>query len=214
VALINSDTTTGAVSCTTPLSLGAHTIDVYVNNYYTGSTSGVVEVAQPTGSFITGGGFLTIVTSGGTYLADTGSRSNFGFNVSYKNMKSLHGHVNIIFRAGGHTYQIKSTAIDSLGIAFKTASGSACSGPVSSTCLGLADFRSKANLTDVTNPLAPISLGGNLTLQVTITDKGEPGASDTVAFTLWSGNQLIFSSEWNGSKTLEQILGGGNLVVH
>jgi uncharacterized repeat protein (TIGR02543 family) len=214
VALINSDTTTGAASCTTSLGLGAHTIDVYVNNYYTGTTSGVVEVAQPNGSFITGGGFLTIGTSGGTYLADSGSRSNFGFNVSYKNMKSFQGHVNIIFRAGGHTYQIKSTAIDSLGIAFKTASGSACSGPVSSTCFGLADFRSKANLTDVTNPLAPISLGGNLTLQVTITDQGEPGSSDTVAFTLWSGNTLIFSSEWNGSKTLEQILGGGNLVVH
>jgi uncharacterized repeat protein (TIGR02543 family) len=196
VALINSATTTGAASCTTSLGLGAHTIDVYVNNYYIGTTSGVVEVAQPTGSFITGGGFLTIGTSGGTYLADTGSRSNFGFNVNYKNMKSFQGHVNIIFRAGGHTYQIKSTAIDSLGIAFKTASGSACSGPVSSTCFGLADFRS------------------NLTLQVTTTDKGEPDSSDTVAFTLWSGNKLIFSSEWNGSKTLEQILGGGNLVVH
>jgi hypothetical protein len=214
VALINGATTTGTASCTKSLGLGAHTIDVYVNNYYTGRTSGVVEVAQPTGSFITGGGFLTIGKSGGTYPADTGSRTNFGFNVNYKNTKNLQGHVNIIFRAGGHTYQIKSTAIDSLGIAFKTSTGSACNGPASSTCFGVADFRSKANLTDTTNPLAPISLGGNLTLQVTITDKGEPGSSDTIAFTLWSGNKLVFSSEWNGSKTVEKILGGGNLVVH
>jgi hypothetical protein len=213
-ALINGDTTTGTASCTKSLGLGAHQIDVYVKNYYTGITSGIVEVAQPNGSFITGGGYLNIGGSGGTYKADTGSKMNFGFNVSYKNLKSFQGHVNIVFRMGGHTYQIKSTAIDSLGIALKTSNGKACSGPPSSTCFGVADFRSKANLTDVTNPLAPVSLGGNLTLQVTMTDKGEPGSSDTIGVTLWDGNKLLFSSEWKGSKTVEQILRGGNLVVH
>jgi hypothetical protein len=201
VALINGAPTTGTASCTKSLGLGAHMIDVYVNNYYTGTTQGVVEVAQPSGNFITGGGFLRIGTSGGAYLADSGSKTNFGFNVNYKNIKNLQGHVNIIFRAGGHTYQIKSTAIDSLGITAKPSGG-------------VADFRSKANLTDVTNPLVPVSLGGNLTLQVTLTDNGEPGSSDTIAFTLWSGDKLLFSSSWNGAKTVEQILGGGNLVVH
>ena len=67
---------------------------------------------------------------------------------------------------------------------------------------------------DVTNPLMPVSLGGNLTLQVTMTDIGEPGSGDMIAVTLWNGNKLIFSSEWKGSKTLEKILSGGNLVVH
>lgn len=200
-ALINGDTTTGTASCTKSLSLGAHQIDVYVNNYYIGTTSGIVEVAQPNGSFITGGGYLTIGTSDGTYQADTGSRMNFGFNVTYKNLKSFQGHVNIVFRKDGHTYQIKSTAIDSLGITPKPWGG-------------VADFRSKANLTDVTNPLAPVSLGGNLTLQVTMTDKGEPGSSDTIGVTLWDGSTLVFSSEWTGAKTLETLLDGGNLVVH
>jgi hypothetical protein len=139
---------------------------------------------------------------------------NFGFNVNYKNMKSLQGHVNIVFRSNGHTYQIKSTALDSLGIALKTSNGKACSGPPSSTCFGVTDFRSKANLTDVTNSNAPVSLGGNLTLQVTMTDRGEPGLSDTIAVTLWNGSKLLFSSEWRGSKTLEKILNGGNLAVH
>jgi hypothetical protein len=139
---------------------------------------------------------------------------NFGFNVSYKNLKSLQGHANIIFRKGDHVYQIKSTAIDSLGIALKKSNGQACGGPPSSTCFGLADFRSKANLADVTDPLAPVSLGGNLTLQITMSDKGEPGSSDTIGVTLWDGNQLLFSSLWRGSKTVEQLLGGGNLVVH
>ncbi len=80
--------------------------------------------------------------------------------------------------------------------------------------LHVANFRSKANLTDVTDPLAPISLGGNLTLQVSMTDEGTPGSSDTIAVTLWDGNKLLFSSYWKGNKTDEQVLGGGNLVVH
>jgi hypothetical protein len=214
VALIDSDTTTGTASCTTSLGLGAHQVDVFVNNYYTGTTTGVVEVAQPNGSFITGGGFLTIDRSGGVYQADPGSLMNFGFNVSYKNQKNLQGHVNVIFRQAGHTYQIKSTALDSLGIALKTANNKACSGPPSPDCFGVADFRSKANLTDVTDPNNPVSLGGNLTLQVTMTDEGEPGSNDTIGVTLWDGNKLVFSSEWRGSKTLEMVLGGGNLVVH
>jgi hypothetical protein len=200
-ALINGDLTTGTASCTTSLGLGAHQIDIYVNNYYVGMNSGIVEVAEPNGSFVTGGGYRTIGTSGGTYMADPGSRTNFGFNVKYKNLKNLQGHVNIVFRKDGRTYQIKSTAIDSLGIAPE---------PVG----GIADFRSKANLTDVTDPLAPVSLGGNLTLQMTMTDTGEPGSSDTIGITLWDGSTLVFSSEWTGAQTLEKLLDGGNLIVH
>jgi hypothetical protein len=215
VALINGATTTGTASCTASLGLGAHNIDVSVNNYYTATASGVVEVAQPNGSFITGGGFLVEAKSAGAYAATPGTQTNFGLNVNYKNLKNLQGHANILFRAGGHTYQIKSTAIDSLGISFKNSKGGgACSGPVSATCYGVADFRTKANLTDVTDPLAPVALGGNLTLQVTMTDMGEPGSSDTIAITLWNGNKLLFSSSWSGSKTVQQVLGGGNLVVH
>ena len=215
VALINGATTTGTANCTTSLALGAHQIDVYVNNYYYGTTSGIVEIAQPNGSFVTGGGFLTIGSSAGSYPPDTGSKMNFGFNVSYKNLKSLQGHVNIVFRKGGRTYQIKSTAINSLGIALKKSTGNTvCSGPPSATCFGIADFRSKANLSDVTNPLSPVALGGNLTLQLTMTDKGEPGSNDTLGVTLWDGNKLVFSSEWKGAKTSEKVLGGGNLVVH
>jgi hypothetical protein len=49
---------------------------------------------------------------------------------------------------------------------------------------------------------------------MTLTDKGEPGSSDSIGFTLWNGNTLLFSSEWTGSKTDEKRLDGGNLVVH
>jgi hypothetical protein len=45
--------------------------------------------------------------------------------------------------------------------------------------------------------------------------KGEPGAADTIAITLWNKNGgLWFSSRWSGTTTLEQLLGGGILVVH
>jgi hypothetical protein len=47
-----------------------------------------------------------------------------------------------------------------------------------------------------------------------MTDNGSPGANDTIGITLWDGNNLLFSSEWNGAKTLEKQIDGGNLVVH
>jgi hypothetical protein len=214
VTLINGATTTGTASCTTTLSLGAHTIDIYVNGYYMGSGAGVVEVAQPDGSFVTGGGYRILDKSAGTYKAGAGSRMSFGFIVNYRNTKNLQGHVNVIYQAGDRTYQIKSTAIDSLGVVRRTSAGASCTANVSSTCWGLADFRSKANLIDVTNPLAPVSIAGSLSLQVTMTDKGEPGSSDTIGVTLYNRDTLVFSSEWNGTKTAEGLLAGGNLVVH
>jgi len=48
----------------------------------------------------------------------------------------------------------------------------------------LAQFESKANLIDVTDPLNPVSLGGNLLLQMRLTDNGEPGENDTISFAL------------------------------
>ena len=78
-----------------------------------------------------------------------------------------------------------------------------------------ATFNGKANIQDITNPLAPISIDGNATLQVTMTDNGEPGGSDTIAITVWNkSGGLWFSSKWDGTKTVEQLIGGGNLVVH
>jgi hypothetical protein len=216
VALITSgDTTTGSAQCTTNLAVGDHTITIEINGYYVGSGLGVVTVSQPDGSFITGGGYTVIQSSAGQHAADAGSRMNYGFNVKYtKSMKNLQGHVNVIFRKGGRTYQIKANAMDSLGITYKKPDNTSCSGPPSAQCWGLAEFRSKANLTDVTDPAAPVSLGGNLTLQMSITDKGEPGRDDEIAVTLWNGSTLLFSSHWSGTATAKQKIAGGNMVVH
>jgi hypothetical protein len=80
-----------------------------------------------------------------------------------------------------------------------------------------AVFNGKANIQHITNASSGIvcAVDGNATLQVTMTDKGEPGGADTIGITVWNkSGGLWFSSEWTGTRTVEDVLGGGNLVVH
>ena len=145
----------------------------------------------------------------GAYAGTGGLKTNFGLNVKFnKNNTNLQGNVNIIVRqadANGvvHVYQIKSNSIDSLNITSPAAG------------IYKATFTSKANITDVTNPTAPVSLGGNKFLQITLCDRGEAGTQDTIGIMLTdAGGGLLFSNTWNGITTIEQALGsGGNLQV-
>jgi hypothetical protein len=211
------DYTVGTVSCIVALAAGSgsdpsatYTVGTVVNNYYDQNAPAydnqLITVTLAGTGFITGGGHIINSASAGQYAGTAGAKSNFGFNVKFnKNKTNLQGHVNLIVRrlvAGAwKTYQIKSNAINSMGVTNTTST------------TGVANFLSKANLTDVTNPLAPVSLGGNLQLQMTLTDSGEPGTNDKIGFTLWDGNTLLFSSEWTGSTTLEKLLRGGNLQI-
>jgi hypothetical protein len=170
----------------------------------------VVTVARPLDDFITGGGYLVLERSAGEYAGFSGSHANFGFNVKFnKPRTNLQGKATLTVRGDdGRSYRIKANSFDSLG-----AHDSA------------AEFQSKASITDVTDPSNPISLDGNLVLQMTMTDGGDAD-DDTISFTLWdlrrtgNGKQarttqyLLFSSHWTGSRTIEQSLGGGNLLVH
>jgi hypothetical protein len=153
-------------------------------------------------AFITGGGYLVLESSSGTYGGTPASKTNFGFNAKSKGKNTLQGKVNIIIRKNGRVYQIKSTAIDSLSSRAWT-----------STAPGIGSFQSKGALQDITDPLAPISVAGNLTIQMTFTDNGEPGSADRLALTVWDGETVLFSSRWNGVATVEQLLGGGNVVA-
>ncbi len=132
-------------------------------------------------------------------------RINFGFNVKYNNGGSnLKGKVNVVVRAtDGKVYQIKTNAIETLA--------TNNTNPLARTAV----FTSKANVTDITDPLAPVSLGGNHSFQMKLTDRGEPGSTDTIGITLYASGTgaLLFSSNWTGTQTVEQILGGGNLQV-
>jgi hypothetical protein len=213
VGLVNpGNLQTGTATCNWNVTISGDaqdfTVGIVVNNYYTRNSADdnvVVMVAKPLASnFITGGGYIVLSNSEGLKAGDAGRKSNFGFNVKYnKSGKNLQGNINIIVRRteadGLHVYQIKGNAMTSLAVQ---------SGP------GTATFNGKASIQDITNPLAPISVEGNASLQVTIDDNGEPGSSDTIGITVWNKNGgLWYSSNWSGVKTVEQTLGGGNLIV-
>ena len=206
-----SDTKTGTATCNWTASLGtalsmSPTVGIIVDGYYTRNSSDddqIVTVSVATTGFITGGGYLVMSSSAGQYPGATGSKNNFGFNVKYnKQGTNLQGNINAIVRNNGHVYQIKGNSMTSL------------SSTITSSTTGAATFNGKASIQDITNPLNIISIDGNATLQVTMTDNGEPGSSDTIAITVWNkSGGLWFSSKWSGTKTLEQVLGGGNLQV-
>src|SRR5439155_1038632 len=210
IGLVSSaDTKVGTATLYVGLGLGDHTVTVVVGGYYKNCVGNdaneVVEVAQSGPGKITGGGYLVATSSSsGIMPAAPGTKNNFGFNV--QNTKTgLKGTINTIVRNGGRVYQIKGNAMTSLTV--NTAISSAHPNPT-------AVFNGKANIQDITNPLAPISIDGNATLQVTMTDRGEPGKTDSTAITLYNkAGGVWFSSNWTGTTTAEQTLGGGNLVV-
>jgi hypothetical protein len=61
-----------------------------------------------------------------------------------------------------------------------------------------------------------LPIGSNATLELKMTDKGEPGANiDTYGITIWgSNNTLLFSSNWSGTVTNEAAINGGNIQVN
>lgn len=217
-----SDPTTGTVSFDWLVDLGNNKdsesvmVGIVVgslddNGYYLHSDANdntVVTVYKPDGDFVTGGGTIHPDNSAGQYASTNGLKVNFGYNVKYnKGGKKLIGHANIIFRIdqGGqiHTYQIKGNAVQSLGV------------NVADENNKLAEFASKANLQEVTDPENPVSLGGNLRLHVDMTDKGNPGFDDMISFNLTTVDGiLLYSSNWSGLETEEMLLSGGNVVIH
>jgi hypothetical protein len=213
VGLITSgDTTVGAATCNVSLSYGStgstqYTVGIKVGGHYVDNNpveNSVVTVSQATSGMITGGGYLVNSNSGGQYAGDKGQKTNFGYNVKYnKSNTNLQGNINTIVRRGDRVYQIKGNSMTSLTTTVATA-----------TKPGTATFNGKASIQDITNPSAPIPVDGNASLQVTMTDRGEPGKDDTIGITVWSKNGgLWFSSNWVSPKTVEQVLGGGNVVV-
>ena len=208
-----ADTKVGTVTTNVSLGLGDHTVTVVVSGYYTNAAGNdentVVEVAQTGQGQITGGGYLIATSaSSGITPAAPGTKNNFGFNV--QNTKTgLKGSINTIVRNNGRVYQIKGNSMTSLTVNTAITTNPPHPYPT-------AVFNGKANIQDITNPLAPpISIDGNATLTVTMTDKGEPGSSDSIGITLYNKSGGVwYTSYWSGTQTVEQTIGGGNLVVH
>jgi hypothetical protein len=231
VALLDG-TTTATASCSVPLWPGAHSITVEVGGYYRGSTTSTASVKAGEDADVEGEGYLVASGSGGSHKADTGSKVGFELDVKFKSKgnggenghdsdrgrddrgpKSPKGEVAIAFRSGGKAYQVKTTAIESVGVAFETATGAPCGRDHHRRGAGLADLRAKATLFGVSDSRRPVSVATGLTLQITATDKGRHGAGDTIGISLWNGNVLVFSSRWNGTMTVEQALAAGKISI-
>jgi hypothetical protein len=212
-----ADPKVGTATCNWSANIGTQdsaqfTVGIKVDGRYTRYASAddtVVTVSKPFGTnFITGGGYLVNKSSAGQKAGGAGAKTNFGFNVKYnKSGTNLQGNINAIIRNGSRVYQIKGNSMSSLYVASSTAP--------SPTKPAKATFNGKASIQDITDPLAPEGIDGNATLQVTMTDKGEPGTYDTIGITVWNkAGGLWFASSWDGTRTVEQLLGGGNLIVH
>jgi hypothetical protein len=186
---------------------GGLSLTIYpeVSNYYTNVALDptTVTLSLPGADFVTGGGFLVnTANSRGTLAGSTGAKTNFGFTMKYtRSGTNLKGQCNIIVRSNGRIYQIKSNAINTLSVG-ATANGTTP-----------AYFNTKANYTDITDPLNPIPGGGNLDLTVWMNDVAAGGQGDEAGMQLLNGSQLLFASNWDGTKTVRQILGGGNVQV-
>jgi len=219
VGLVNlADLKTGTATCNWSIDIGSgdsvgYTIGIVVEGYYTRfstSEATLVTVSKPLSNFITGGGRLVMSSSAGLYPGQQGTNNNFGFNVKYnKGGTNLQGNMNTIIRNGGRVYQIKGNSMTSLAVQPTPCPNATSTSPCTAT------FNGKGSIQDITDPLNVIPVDGNATLQVTMTDNGEPGSGDAIGITVWNKNGgLWFSSNWNGTKTVEQLLGGGNLVIH
>jgi hypothetical protein len=173
-------------------------VEVVAGGCYQGVTDAreLIQVYRPSGDHVTGGGFIQSNNSQGQYPAAQGSNTNFGFNVRFHPKQgTLQGDINLIIRGQSNPpMQFNSTTPLALGI---------------NSAESTAQFAFRGNLTQANQVLAE-----NVVLQVTMQDNGNPGTKDLIGFTIWDGNTLIYSSDWNGSTTGRINLSGGNLVIH
>jgi hypothetical protein len=237
-----SDPKTATASCSGTFNIStadsdSFAVGIVVGNYYfedAGADDTIITVSKPiTSQFITGGGYLLLdSTSAGSLKGDTGSKNNFGFNVKYNSKgTNLQGRVNTIIRRAGRVYQVKGNNLGPLGVSYCNAGTTAgaivnckptptapCTVNASPSCPIQATFSTGASIQDVTTATAT-SVAGGVTVTMDMVDWGEPGSNgpsgpDQMGISIWKGNEFWYSSRWNGTKTLMQLLDGGNLVVH
>lgn len=195
---------------------GGRTWDVWTraSDHYTGEAGPTpVTLALPGQDFVTGGGSYIMQNSAGTYAGSANARMNFGFTMKWnRSGRNLQGQVNVVFRRWQlfqgvmqwRVYQIKSNAINSMSV--RTEGG-----------FSKAVINTKANLTDVTDPLNTISYGGghDLTLEAWDHTTANGGTMDRIGVMLVGNgtSELLFASSWASSALQIQQINGGNINV-
>jgi 6-phosphogluconolactonase (cycloisomerase 2 family) len=208
-----ADARTATATCNWSANIGTNasqmfTIGIVVGGHYTRDalTDNFVFAASPQNGSVSGNGVLTFAASGGRLAGDPGTEADFGFSIKSdkKGPKGAFAITVLRRESDGllHSYLIEgiATAPPAVQLLGKKA--------------GIATFTGRATIRDVTFPLNMVTIDDGAVLQVVVNDKGEPGRNDTIAVTLWSrSGGLWFSSNWNGVKTVEQTISGGNLQV-
>lgn len=190
-----------------------YTVWAEAGNYYCGDigTPVNVTIAMPGGEYVTGGGNIIMTNTSGLYpgMNNAGKRMNFGLVMKWnKSGKNLQGKVNVIYRgADGNNYQIRSNAINSI-VAETVVEGD--------LTFNKATINTKANL-KVLLPGGAVSLGGNLSLEVTAWEctSENSGEFDRISVQLAGngGSGIWFTSNWSGGTTVPQTLDGGKIQV-
>ena len=189
-------------------------VEAVGNVFFDVSNADFTIEALPKGHYVKGDGDLELGASAGTYPGEAGSKAHFHVDLKYNpdNLKDLEGNLTVHYKNGKQTYELKTKDWSSLTLATQMPGGGTCTGNASPTCWHLADLRSTATLTDTTKK--KVVVGSNLTLRVTVTDRGGGRAGDSIGITLWDGSTLVFSSDWTGSSTAETTIERGKINVH
>ncbi|MEM7625647.1 MAG: putative Ig domain-containing protein [Planctomycetota bacterium] len=195
-----------------------YTLEVLVGGNYVGLDATVLTVARPDDSRAFGagsiveqqaeGGSVTVTNFDGSTesvdlsIADD-SRVRFGVFADFRRNDQLRGRFTTVFRdAAGEWWVLYATELTS----FTTeadADNDASTRDFSANLIGNARLIN----------LSTGQRSGSLTMVVDITDNRTRGIDDTIGFSLWDGDQLALSSNWDGTQTVEQDLDRGNTRV-
>jgi hypothetical protein len=196
-APVAADGTSSTTIPTTTLNLpvGVYQIDVtLIGGYFTGSTSALLAVYEPSGGgLVTGGGWLT--SPAGAYKADPAAtgRANFGFVTQLKSgARTPTGQTEFQFKAGNLNFH--STGYDSL-----TMSGAS------------AQYKGKGTINGT----------GAYSFLVTALDGQATGGggTDKLRIKIWDtkSGSVVYDNQVSGSTsdsaTPTTPIGGGNIVV-
>jgi hypothetical protein len=168
-------------------------VEINPNNFYTTrptSDIAIVEVYTPTGSFVTGGGWITDTT---------GSKGSFGFTVKTLQNGKAQGHMTYVWRQNGLCYVVKSTAVTG----FRIADGR----------YGYhAYFEGKA-VVRTYDPMTGETIwnDGNYKFRTDVWDYGEPGIYDVFQITVRDKIGIVWHQ---AGYDPYGCLNGGNIAAH
>lgn len=178
-------------------------VEVVGGGYSANPLAAPVTVSRADTGRANGAGSLLNTNSGGVLSAADGTRTRFAFSAR-KTSSSLSGVFSMTYQGtDGNTYLVISTDVTSL---FTWSEGGARRGAMSAT----------VDVYSIRNIFRPTLVHSGLELEMTLTDAGNNGSFDRIAFSVWSGSgTLMFGSHVDAATNtvIEQLLENGNLTI-